>query len=1157
MVKSAEQVMAEIEAAIGGKRKYNLDIPDYLSILANHKGIDLGAPIDYSDFDISTHSTKKKKKKKNGLKPNFWDMISGTLGQPSGIFTDSAYHTIKDIKDKKKSAGEKLLDILFKDSIGGSIGRGIKNGAKEQWKDWTDGKASWGDVPLVGFLHGADKGWKRGDDIMEELGVKNRWGKVGGGIGLDIALDPLTYLTGGLSMATKLGKVAEVAKMAELGESIGIAGKFKKSDDFLQAASKVFKAKYAKYDGLSDDLVERVVARKVGKLAEELKTARNTTINSNINKWGVSVPFSNKMTGAIGNIREGSLLHRTEATVGNDLVKNLIAKGGNDSPSFKATLEQVVKTRYGVEQLGELTKTQFDDLAKHMEPLVDKLRNQKSLPDVKVTQEVVDQIMPQKDFARLMNNFRKQNLKGAGIQNWDAVKNQLNEILLQTGHDEKLRSSVGAHLAEMVSDYWKHTKTGMRGISKADRAARAESMKWASTFLKDTEKIKSVKTTVKEIHPKGNPLDISTKNARDINKVTDKLRKTDYNEVTRAKTKLEHVFDKHNPFDARTLKTGDKFVDSMADHIADANSRKLGETAMYTRGLEKVAKVIKSNKMSKKEMKDAIYYLEKKAPKSYGKDWVPSRNVKKLADTIRPLVKDIGDDDVAAGVLSNLSKNYFPHVVNKSNKALKEMMEFAERHKSLNGLKNENKFDKSRRSFKTIADRDDYIEELSKLRTKTTDPDELASIDKQLEHVEDMFDVDVVSALTRRAKEGVRARAVKEMQTKLSRYGMMKSLEKGSDEMPPEGLKRLDKDEVKKLGLSKDVAHYMHKDVLDGLKRIDDVFTNEGMNNAYRHLAAVSDIWRPLVTYYKPAHYINNMIGNTFTNLAAGVKTRDYNVARKLLFGYMKGKLSESEMKIMKNAYRHNVIAGGFLFDSKTTFEFAEPKTLEKVAKAIGDNKGIRKARKAGEIVDDIYRLANFVNGLDKYGNVERAANQVRTYLFNYNELTNADRGMRVAVPFWNWTKRNIPLQLRLLMENPKFILNTDRMRHLFNDGEKGEDWQKNTGIKVSKDRYTTVPAPANDLEILSDPLSFLGSTNPALKMPLEMKTNKKLYTGKPISYGSNELQPEDIIPYLMSNLGVGKNAYDVASGDSSLLEAIANMIKSTSKINPKGGGGN
>lgn len=1151
MVKSSKQVIAEIEAAIGKTPNIKLDIPDYLAILNNHKGIDLGAPIDYSDFAIATGSTKKKKKKKdNGLKMNFWDMVSGTLGQPSGIFTNSAYNTIKDLKDKKQSAGEKLLNVLFKDSVFGSLVQGIGNGAKEQVKDWTDGKFSWGDVPLVGALHGMDKGWKRGSDIMGELGTKNKWGKVGGGIGLDIALDPLTYLTGGLSMATKLGKVAEVAKMAELGKDIGLVGKFKKSEDFLKAAEKAYRLKYAKYSGLSENLVNRVVAKKINTLAEELKTARNVTINSNINKWGVSVPFSNKATAAIGNISEKSLLHRSEAVVGEELVKNLLNKGSLNKTEVLDTLQKVIKKRYNVDNMGELTKTQFDDLAKHMEPLIDKLRNQKSLPDVITSEKVVEKAMPEKDFARLMNDFRKQNIK------WDIVKNQLNDILLQTGHDPKLRSSVGADLAKMVSDYWKHTTKGMRGISKADRAARAESMKWANNFLKDSDTYKTVEKTVEKVHPKGNPAHITSKNLSEVDKTISKLKDTKYNELNKAKTKMEHAFDKHNPFDARTLKTGDKFVNSMADHIADANSRKLGETAMYTRGLEKVAKIIKTNNINKTEMKEAIYVLEKKAPKSYGKNWVPSRKVEKLANAIRPLVKDIGDDDVAAGVLSKLTKNYFPHVINKSEKAMKEMMEFADRHKSLNGLKNENKFDRTRKSFKTIADRDDYIEELSKLRAKTTNVDELESIDKQLDHVEDVFDVDVVSALTRRAREGVRARAMKEMQGKLSKYGMMQSLEKGSQETPLSGLKRLDKEEAKKLGLSKDVAHYMHPDVLDGLKRIDDVFTQEGMNKAYRHLAAVSDIWRPLVTYYKPSHYINNMIGNTFTNLAAGVRTRDYNVARKLLLGYKNGKLSEAEMKIMKNAYKNNVIAGGFLFDSKATFKFDKPSDLEKIAKAVGDNKGIRKVRKAGEFVDDIYRLANFVNGLDKYGNVERAANQVRTYLFNYNELTNADRGMRVIVPFWNWTKRNIPLQLRLLMENPKFILNTDRMRHLFNDGEKGEDWQKNTGIKVPKtNRYTTVPAPANDLEMLTNPTSFLGSTNPAIKMPIEMGLNKKLYTNKPISYGSNELQAEDLIPYLMSNLGVGKNAYDVASGDSSILEAIANMIKSTSKINPKTGG--
>lgn len=1104
--------MAEIEAAIGQRPNYKLDIPDYLAIVNSHKGINLGAPIDYSDFAIASGSTKKKKKKKSsGLKMNFWDMVSGTLGQPSGIFTNSAYNTIKDLKDKKQSAGEKLLNVLFKDSVFGSLVQGIGNGAKEQVKDWTDGKFSWGDVPLVGALHGMDKGWKRGSDIMGELGTKNKWGKVGGGIGLDIALDPLTYLTGGLSMATKLGKVAEVAKMAELGKDIGLVGKFKKSEDFLKAAEKVYRLKYSKYSGLSDELVGRVVAKKINTIAEELKTARNTTINSNINKWGVSVPFSNKATAAIGNISKNSLTYRSEAVVGEDLVKNLLAKGSLSNKDLTETLQKVIKKRYNVDNMGELTKTQFDDLAKHMEPLVDKIKNQKSLPDSIGTKGEVD-LTAHADY-----NFD------------DALK-----VL------EKKAPKTEKQLQKAADD--------MEKLKTKPKKVKDET--------KHVDKVKDVHKTNYEHHLKGTPAQRMTKNVRDIDKVVGDLKNTKYNELNRAKTKMEHIFDKHNPFDARTLKTGDKFVDSMADHIADANSRKLGETAMYTRGLEKVAKVIKSNNMTQKEMKEAIYVLEKKTPKSYGKNWVPSRKVEKLANSIRPLVKDIGNDDVAAGVLSKLTKNYFPHVINKSEKAMKEMMEFADRHKSLNGLKNQNKFDNARKSFKTIADRDDYIEELSKLRAKTTDVDELASIDKQLEHVENVFDVNVVSALTRRAREGVRARAMKEMQGKLSKYGMMQSLEKGSSETPLSGLKRLDKEEAKKLGLSKDVAHYMHPDVLDGLKRIDDVFTNEGMNTAYRHLAAVSDIWRPLVTYYKPAHYINNMIGNTFTNLAAGVKTRDYNVARKLIMGYKNGKLSASEMKIMKNAYKHNVIAGGFLFDSKATFKFDNPTNLEKAAKAVGDNKVIHNARKAGEFVDDIYRLANFVNGLDKYGNIERAANQVRTYLFNYNELTNADRGMRVVVPFWNWTKRNIPLQLRLLRENPKFILNTDRMRHLFNDGEKGEDWQKNTGIKIPKtNRYTTVPAPANDLEMLTNPLSFLGSTNPAIKMPIEMGLNKKLYTNKPISYGSNDLQAEDLLPYLMSNLGVGNNAYQAASGDKSILEALANMIKSTSKINPKSGG--
>jgi hypothetical protein len=482
------------------------------------------------------------------------------------------------------------------------------------------------------------------------------------------------------------------------------------------------------------------------------------------------------------------------------------------------------------------------------------------------------------------------------------------------------------------------------------------------------------------------------------------------------------------------------------------------------------------------------------------------------------------------------------------------MMEFDKRHPDLNGLKQTNKFDQARNSFPTIADQDNYLAKLSSEAAKATDPAEKAALEEQIKRVENLFDTDVVSALQRRIKEGVRAKAMRDMQGKLRKFGM--AVTNPTDSSMTKGLKKLDASEVKKLGLGAG-EHYMHPEVLNGLKRVDEIFTNEGMNKFARTLSAISDIWRPLVTYYKPSHYTNNLIGNVINNLAAGVKISDYKAAGKLLTGYRSGKLTEEQMRIMNLAYKHNVVSGGFLFDSKANFEFTDPTKLEKFAKFVADNRAVKGSRVAGEKVDDISRLANFVNGLDKFGSVEKAANQVRTYLFNYNELTNADRAMRVAVPFWNWTKRNIPLQMKLLMENPKFIMNNQRFRDLFNTNQEGADWQKDSGIHVSDNNYAGVPNPSSDLEMLTNPAQFLGSLNPAIKMTAEMALNKKFFTGKPISYGSDSLQAADVPSYLAGNMGIGGNMYDWATGKKGNMESLINLLKPISKINHVGQGGN
>jgi hypothetical protein len=64
---------------------------------------------------------------------------------------------------------------------------------------------------------------------------------------------------------------------------------------------------------------------------------------------------------------------------------------------------------------------------------------------------------------------------------------------------------------------------------------------------------------------------------------------------------------------------------------------------------------------------------------------------------------------------------------------------------------------------------------------------------------------------------------------------------------------------------------------------------------------------------------------------------------------------------------------------------------------------------------------------------------------------------------------------------------------------------------------------------------------------------NKKFFTGAPISYGSQQVQPSDLPSYLASNLGIGGNIYDFLSGKKGAGESLVNLLGSISKVNPKG----
>lgn len=1135
-------------------------------------------PVNLTDWnftqkDFKSLEKKKKDDKKNkvDLKPDLWGILDGTLGNIAGFGTSMVdkmmdiwqnpekYTNIDDelgIKNKFLIGADALLQAPI-NVIGDTAWDFTKEIGKGQWKSWTDGKLSWGDIPLVGGLDSLAKSKtrKEGKDIVERVApnMKDGFGKTALGIGADILFDPLTYATVGISAAGKISKAAEIAEMGKIAKSLGITKKFKNADDFIEEVANVTRAKYAtKYPNLA----EKMVTKKTGEAAAAIKAARTQAFNANVNSRGFSVPFTNKVavTGQANERILGGMmknpLYRSEATMANhmDVVDDLLRTATQGDAALQAQIVDAAKLRYGVDDLANMTKTQFGDLA----DTLNKAIKTSKLPDVATTQKVISEVMPDEVFNKMMDAFRRDAIP------WKDVSKLMDNILAQVGTDPALRASFGSQMAEMVSKYWANKSP--KNFSGVANARKAESMKWAANLLKESDELKRVVTQTDEVFKNGTKLtDGTSKLAQGASKALDDLAKP-FDKYSNTKMAFEHGLDKINPFNARTLKTKDSLVNSMANHIADANTRRIGDMARHTVQLEKIQKAVKG--FSKDDMQKVIYAIEKKAPDHMGgHNWKPDDKVKKVATMIEGYLRHLGDEDMAAGVLSRLRRAYFPHVTRMTEEAQGAIENFAKNNPEaakLVGQKATSGYNKSRKSFETLADRDNYIYELEKAIQKATDDDTINALRQQQAHVADIFETNVVEALQRRTAEGVRAGAAKAMQKELSKYGMMKSVPK-TQNYNKAGMVELDDATAKKMGLNTNQKHYMNESVLDGMKKVDEIFTNQNMNKLARHMGALNDIWRPLVTYYKPSHYVNNAIGNTMVNMVAGVSLGDYKKSAKLLqkWNFNRDALTKAEREIMEKAHRHNVIAGGFLFDSKRTWDFNDTTKLEKFADMVGENKAIKIGRKGGEHIDDMYRMANFVNGIRKYGDTAKAAEQVRTYLFNYNELTNADRHMRVMVPFWNWTKNNLPLQAKMLLEQPKFAANINRFYQLFNEDAEVPEGREyllkgNNFIKIGDKTHTSIQNPVNDLNLLLDPLSIISSTNPVVKSALELQTNHKFFNDKPITYGSDTVAEEDIPKYLVDQTGIGKNIYELLNGDKSFLETLGQLVKPTQTIDDK-----
>jgi hypothetical protein len=343
------------------------------------------------------------------------------------------------------------------------------------------------------------------------------------------------------------------------------------------------------------------------------------------------------------------------------------------------------------------------------------------------------------------------------------------------------------------------------------------------------------------------------------------------------------------------------------------------------------------------------------------------------------------------------------------------------------------------------------------------------------------------------------------------------------------------------------------KDAYEVLTQVDKHYlnpTDEGVKALFKAFDWATGKWKPLVTLRNPAFHVNNLIGNLW-NMYLGdmnplempTRLRQSWDAIRNNGGAAKTALGTLELSQFKELALETGAMGhaGLWADSSL-------KSLRtELATAVGSNRvgALRRlghayddfAKKVGSHVEDGSKLALFIDQMTKLtpaANLtgeaalkemaQRAAMHTKKFLFDYGDLTVAEKTVfRRILPFYSWSRKNIPLQVEQFFKQPQKFL---QLRHARESTQLGmeEDATRpayleealQTPFRTSEGApvYWNPRLPAQDISRIpfigpgDTGREWWGMLNPLAKVPLELTFNKSLFTGRPIERYEGETTP-------------------------------------------------
>lgn len=299
--------------------------------------------------------------------------------------------------------------------------------------------------------------------------------------------------------------------------------------------------------------------------------------------------------------------------------------------------------------------------------------------------------------------------------------------------------------------------------------------------------------------------------------------------------------------------------------------------------------------------------------------------------------------------------------------------------------------------------------------------------------------------------------------------------------------------------------------------------------------------------------HFRNTFGGTFNNWMAGVDVLKSTTAWGNLYrkagvrGARAESLSAADRGIFEAVDRMGILRSGTFYEEfniglegASLNPFAGTKSSGKAfvapyaSRKLGENvtepvlRGtmaydrLLKAMKKGRITVDGVKITSpsqiteemvpkFVAAVnDTSGVSEEILDEIAKYHFDYSDLSSFEKNVgRRVVPFYTWTRRNIPLQIELLMTQPKGVqryMAVKRNLELGTDSEPivpsyfGEQLMIRTPWTTKGSRmYGTIDLPFKDPLKLVDPGQALGMVTPMLKTPVEAWAGKQFFSDVPL----------------------------------------------------------